>query len=899
MPMPEDLTCTAGLAGTMTSPTLPLAMPLLANPPGYELLEEIGHGGMGVVYRARDLALGRDVAIKILAGRHADDDTAALRFLTEARITGQLQHPSIPAVHQVGVLPNGRPFLAMKLIKGRTLEATLRTSAGASLERGPLLAIFEAVCQAMGYAHAHHVIHRDIKPSNIMVGAFGEVQVMDWGLAKILGEESSLGRNTPRVGAAPQAAPPEPPVPELATYTEAGCLIGTPAYIAPEQAAGEINKVDARADVFGLGALLAAVLTGKPPYVAASVEEVRLLAMLGQLGDCFARLEACGAEPELVALCRRCLAFEPKDRPADAGEVARTVAGLRAAAEDRARTAEREKAAADVRAQEQRRRRRWLYAAASVVLLTLVAGIAGTSWGLVRARAKEQEAQAARTIAERRLGQLERGNQLVTGIFTDLDLERVKLSDKPLEAELGERLAQAAAQLEGEAVGDPLTVATLQERLGVSLNSLGHAGPAAAALEKSLKTRQDHLGLDHPDTLGCMNNLAVSYEALGRHTEAFRLRAESLDRRKVTQGPDHPDTLRGMHDLAVSFSNLGRHTEALQLRTEALARRRARLGPDHPDTLWSMHNLAGSYASLGRNAEALKLNQEALALLKAKLGPDHPDTLWSMNNLALSYAAHGRHAEAFKLNEEALALRKAKLGPDHPATLASMNNLANSYAALGRKAEALQLREQTLVVLRAKHPSHLFTAICMSQLALSYATLSRHAEAIKLLEETLTLQKAKLGSDHPSTLVSMNNLAWLLATAPEEKLRDPSRAVALATQAVAAAPGNASYRGTLGTARYRAGDWQNAIADLEQVIKLRPVDDPASAEEGFFLAMAYWHLSEKEKARTWFTKSVAWMARGQQANPELQRFRAESAELLGVKETPASTSASQSPRPAP
>src|SRR5262245_8896513 len=153
------------------------------SPSGYELIDEIGHGGMGVVYRARDAALDRDVAVKLLSEHFPPDSLPAQRFLSEARITGQLQHPGIPAVHQVGTVADGRPFLAMKLIKVNTLEAFLKQRTDPSADRGRLLAIFEAVCQAVGYAHAHRVIHRDLKPANVMVGAYGEVQVMDWGLA--------------------------------------------------------------------------------------------------------------------------------------------------------------------------------------------------------------------------------------------------------------------------------------------------------------------------------------------------------------------------------------------------------------------------------------------------------------------------------------------------------------------------------------------------------------------------------------------------------------------------------------------------------------------------------------------------------------------------------------------
>src|SRR5262245_2616488 len=143
-----------------------------AGPPGYELLDEVGRGGMGVVYRARDVALDRAVAVKLLSDRYPVDSLPAQRFLNEARITGQLQHPGIPTVHQIGALADGRPFLAMKLIKGETLGELLKRRADAADGRGRFVAAFEQVCQAVAYAHAHDVIHRDLKPANVMVGAF-------------------------------------------------------------------------------------------------------------------------------------------------------------------------------------------------------------------------------------------------------------------------------------------------------------------------------------------------------------------------------------------------------------------------------------------------------------------------------------------------------------------------------------------------------------------------------------------------------------------------------------------------------------------------------------------------------------------------------------------------------
>ncbi|HEV3257447.1 MAG TPA: WD40 repeat domain-containing serine/threonine-protein kinase, partial [Gemmataceae bacterium] len=252
-------------------------------------------------------------------------------------------------------------------------------------------------------------------------GAFGEVQVMDWGLAKVLGE-GSVGTTDALSADETQAWTQVSPAPASGSHTQAGSLVGTPGFIPPEQALGEIEKVDERSDVFGLGALLAVILTGKPPYVGETFESVRVQAIRGKLDDCFARLDGCGAEPELVALCKKCLAFEPADRPANAGAVAAAVAGLRAAADERARQAELERVQAEgetraalARAAEQRRRRRILLRAGAIIALVFLVGFAGVLWQWRVATQASSAASAAEARADVRRQEAEREKERADG----------------------------------------------------------------------------------------------------------------------------------------------------------------------------------------------------------------------------------------------------------------------------------------------------------------------------------------------------------------------------------------------------------------------------------------------------------------------------------------------------
>ena len=330
-------------------PTAGLNPAALVAIPGYEIGAEIARGGMGVVLAARDPTLDREVAIKTLLPG-TDGSGAVRRFRTEARVTAKLPHPGVPPVYAVGTLADGRPFMAMKLVRGRTLAAIL----AARRRRPPspsadeldltapdspgLLQVFEQVCHAVGFAHSQGIVHRDLKPSNVMVGAFGEVQVMDWGLAKEMRGAECGGRNDGR---------PKPLAPGLdSALSLTGEAMGTPAYMPPEQARGEWDRVDARADVFALGGILCAVLTDHAPYTGKAGTDLLARAAAGDLGEAFARLDACDAAPGLVGLAKQCLATDPARRPADAVVVGGLLLAYRTAADERAREADRARAVA-------------------------------------------------------------------------------------------------------------------------------------------------------------------------------------------------------------------------------------------------------------------------------------------------------------------------------------------------------------------------------------------------------------------------------------------------------------------------------------------------------------------------------------------------------------------------
>jgi serine/threonine-protein kinase len=629
----------------------------------YQLHGEIARGGMGVVLKGRDVDLGRDVAVKVLLERHLDRPEVVRRFVEEAQIGGQLQHPGIVPVYELGRLPDGRLYIAMKLIRGRTLAELLEGRADPAADRAPHLATFEQACQAVGYAHACGVVHRDLKPSNVMVGSFGEVQIMDWGLAKVLDrggiadEERSLRGQadadpvrTLRTGSA-------------ADESRSGSVLGTPAYMAPEQARGQLDTLDERADVFGLGAILCEILTGLPPYTGSTSNEVYGKAARADLGEARARLDACGADAELVALAKSCLAAAPRDRPRDAGAVVAALGAHLAGVRERLQVAELARARAESRAAGERKRRRLVAGlAASLLALAVLAGGGGLwlAWQrAARVEAADREATAALREASLLVGRARAAPEgeltpwaeatqaarraeaslarpevspevrgeiqvLVAKVARERDLAEVRSKDRRVLQRLVAIHTDLALHLD-YARADREYAAAFQD-YRIDVNGLGSADAGAMvaaapiavdmvdaldqwAFVRRMMPRRDTAGARHlaavaraadPDPWRCRVRDALDLESADR--ERARVAFEEL----AATAPEDSLHRESLSRLAFALWSLGRK----ELSTALLRRaQRAR-----PDDFWINYDLARSLLGTGRPDEAARFFTAAVAI---------------------------------------------------------------------------------------------------------------------------------------------------------------------------------------------------------------------------------------------------------------------------------------------
>jgi serine/threonine protein kinase len=725
----------------------------------YELLWEHAKGGLGRVFVAEDKELHRRVALKEIRTAHARNPVSRQRFMVEAEITGNLEHPGIVPVYGLGAYRDGRPFYAMRFINGEDLMTAIRRVHGeaapdfSGLEFRWLLRRFIDVCNTIAYAHSRGVLHRDLKPANIMLGPFGETLVMDWGVAKPMSKR-------PVETASDSAADGTGDVVDRHwdcrdSVTLPGQAVGTPSYMSPEQAAGRPGALGPASDVYSLGATLYVMLTGDRPFTGEPQEVINAV-QDGRFPP--PRTLNPRVPSALDAICRQAMALDPGERYQSALALADDI--------------ERWLADEPVWAWPAPwpdRARRWVrrhqvlvsgWAAAvgvAVVALALAVPVLSLAWR-DEARARHQ-AEQQHVVALQQAAEADTQRARAVQNLSEADSQRAAAFAQETIAKQEKDRAEKALKFLVEAFRKPDPLADggslkVVDLLRQAVLDLEHSFPGQPLMKATLLSAigQTYVGL------------GMAQESLWVFQRAFELRRKQL-------GEDQPETLESMHGLAQAYQDAGRLDKAIPILETTLAKRRQALGENHVETIESMNDLAVAYWEDGQSAKAIPLYELTLQKTTTKQGADHPDTLTIMDNLAVAYGAAGRHDEAIRLHETTLARLRAKLADDHLTVLIAMNNLARAYAGGDRNDAAIRLYEATLPKLRNKlNDNHPTTLIAMHGLGCAYRSSGKLAEAIPLLETTLEKRRAKLGHDHPDTLASLFALgdAYCAARQPEK-----------------------------------------------------------------------------------------------------------------------------------
>ncbi|MFG0315976.1 MAG: tetratricopeptide repeat protein, partial [Planctomycetota bacterium JB042] len=701
----------------------------------YEPLGEIGRGGMGVVRKVLDKDLRRTLAMKVVrsdaaSGSRGSLDSVSLgRFLEEAQVTSQLDHPGIVPVHELGVDGDGNVYFTMKLVKGielkRVFERVADGTDGWTSTRA--LNVILRACEAVAYAHAKGVIHRDLKPSNIMVGRYGETYVMDWGLARVLGGTEDEPRPRPEVAAsvsvvASDRAERKGVETDSSLGTMDGDIVGTPVYMPPEQAGGQAGDVGPRSDVYAMGAILYQLLTGRMPYVPPETSPSPHLVLRWVLEGPptpVAELNA-AVPPELVAICEKAMSRDPSRRYATMGELAED---LRAYVERRVVKAYATGPTAELRKWVARNRGAALGIAAGV--LAVVAAGFFTAWQQRQnAELVARERDAARAVAEFQRDVLtidpwEIGPEATPLDVVDRAAQRAHVAFEG-RGELGATVllavgdtyskfgayrqaaeqyeASLAARLEAFSETDPPVIEARSKLAQASL-SLGRLKEAADLHREIFAARRDRLGEGHPETVASKLDLAEALRRLLRYDEASALLREVVETRTRTLGERHVDTLEARRSLARALLALDRDEEADRIYAEILA------VDSIPEklVLECRSGRASALTSVKKYEEAAAIEREVFESYRTRLGDLHPDTLRSRDRLAGLLFALRRYEEVLEMDRQVLARRRSVLGETHPDTFMSMVHEAYDLVCLGRTEEAIRQGRAAADGCRATH----------------------------------------------------------------------------------------------------------------------------------------------------------------------------------------------------
>lgn len=702
---------------------------------GYRVLREIDRGGMGVIYEAQQQSPSRRVALKILQGGLVNRELL-LRFDRETHVLGRLQHPGVAQIYEAGVVdtPTGRrPFFAMEYIDGKPLNLH---SSGDGLDLYQRLELMARVCDAVEFAHQKGVIHRDLKPSNVLVvgpststgtgsrpliDAIGQPKVLDFGIARVL----------------------DPDLQTATIQTEAGQIIGTLAYMSPEQVAGNADEIDTRCDVYALGAMMYELLTGEP---AQRVRGLPMAEAARVIRDESPRPIA-GHDRRLggdvATIVTKAMDKDPARRYGTAGELA---ADIRRFLSDKPIEARPPSVFYQLR--KFARRNKGLVSGIAAAFLALAAGLMATSLALVEARHQRDTAKAASE-------DLKATVEFQAETLSSLDTEGLGIS-----------IVQGMReQIDDATGGDGPRRDEANEALDRVLGFLDPTAIAADALEtnvleKASETAAVRFAARPEVHARVLAALGSAYNAIGDGEANLRSYTRSYELRRASLGPNHLDTFESRIGMLVALIDLGRRDQARALAQELLDACGAQIDPDSRLAEYVYSGMAILCRDDGDFGQAERYFRESARVSEA-LGDDEK-LIGTRVALASVYKSEGQDEEYREGIETAYALAKQRLGEEHDETLTAATHLARILSAQGEHERAIELAEHAVGVLRRRHgEAGIRTLTAKARLSECYWEDGRHDEAIEIRKELASGYERIYGSDHPTTHQALNNLAAL------------------------------------------------------------------------------------------------------------------------------------------
>jgi serine/threonine protein kinase/tetratricopeptide (TPR) repeat protein len=717
----------------------------------YRLLQELGHGGMGVVYEAeQEKPVHRRVALKLIK-LGMDTKQVIARFESERQALALMNHPNIASVYDAGATEQGRPYFAMEYVQGIPIAEYCDKHRLRIKER---LELFIAVCEGVQHAHQKGIIHRDLKPSNVLVTIQDDKpvpKIIDFGVAK-----ATAHRLTERT-----------------VYTELGQLIGTPAYMSPEQAEMTGLDIDTRTDVYSLGVILYELLVGAQPFDATELRKAGFEGVRRIIRD---------KEPLKPSTKVQSLSKTPtdsaKNRSVEPPAWERELRGdldwitMKALEKDRTR---RYGSPSDLAADIARhlkhepvlagppstiykvmkfvRRHRVGVASAAVITFLLVALLVGMTIQAARiARARDRaESEAAKAQSV---------NEFLRNMLSSVDPWRAQGEVITVHRVLDE----ASAQLREDATLDeqPEVEAAIHSTIGHTYLSLGDYEAAEPHIELALKMNKNLYGEEHVDVATSLQTMAWLKSAKGDSSDAERLTRERLALERKLHGEKHERVADAMNELAMLLRDQHELEEAEMLIRGALEMLRELLGPEHLDVANSLTMLGSVLDTAGKNEEALRVNRKALELHRKLLGNRHPLIAIDLNNIGLSSRLLGNYDLAIQTLRESLALSRDLYNGEHSDLVYTMANLALALRGKGDLVEAESIAAEAVgLSARTSGGDHRKTGRARLVHGTCLLELGRYKEAETELVEAYRVLSAAISETHPRTLDAARNLAEL------------------------------------------------------------------------------------------------------------------------------------------